>query len=467
MLNIAEALEKFKHLTDALDQELDSFLAPYQAVLPDARLRSSLRLLLPGMLAAGSPHLAKAAAHAPHWAGSTWALTKQFYTLLHSPQFSHRDWLRALYAQTVVQVNELPPGQRLLVAVDPMNLEKAYARKIEGVCKVLKKTPPGLTPGTPPPHQNKGRLTWGYPSITALALNTAQPALLYQRLFSYVTADFDSQPKEWMLLMRHLRSWWPQRQITLVADAEADDQKLWQEALAQDLELIARAPGKRLIEVYHPQRHAWQEKELQAYIQTLPGRTKGMHVFTHAGRSLPVRVTLDWFRFRLPDHSLQGWVVVARTEPLRAADKEGFWLAEMPLVLVVINRPVACGRRAWQVYRDWAQRGKIEPYYRFQQEDGLDIERILQHQLERFRRLLLVVLLAACFVIHLEHAWSPVLIQWIRAIASSTVGLALDRHGHYLLLWGLRYLLAGTALLELLRSRPPPVRYLPAGSRGR
>lgn len=461
MLNIPEALKKFKRLTDALDQEIGSFLAPYQAVLPDARLRSSLQFLFSGMLAAGSPHLTKAAAHAPHWEGRPWALTKQFYTLLHSTQFSHRDWLRVLYAQAATQVNQLPPGHRLLVAVDPMNLEKAYARKIEGVSKVLKKTPPGLAPGAPPAQQNKGRLTWGYPSITALALNTAQPAVLYQRLFSYVTADFDSQPKEWMLLMRHLRSRWPQRKITLVADAEADDQKLWQEALANDLELIARAPGKRIIAVYHPQRHAWQEKELQAYIQTLPGRTKGMHVFTHAGRSLPVRVTLDWFRFRLPDHSLQGWVVVARTAPLRAADKEGFWLAETPLVLVVINRPVTRGQQAWQVYRDWAQRGKIEPYYRFQQEDGLDVERILQHKLERFRRELLVILMAACFIIHLEHWWSPVLIQWIRAVGSSTVGTAMDRHGRYLLLGGLQRILDGAALLELLRIRPPPVRYLP------
>ena len=42
MLNIAEALEKFNHLTTALDQEIDVFLAPYQAVLPDARLGGNL-----------------------------------------------------------------------------------------------------------------------------------------------------------------------------------------------------------------------------------------------------------------------------------------------------------------------------------------------------------------------------------------------------------------------------------------
>jgi hypothetical protein len=294
-----------------------------------------------------------------------------------------------------------------------------------------------------------------------LALNTAQPALLYHRLFSYVTADFDSQPREWMLTMRHLRQLLPGRKITLVADAEADDQKLWQEAVANDLELITRATSKRIIEVYRPRQRDWQEKELQAWIPSLPGRAKGVHAFTHAGRTLPVRVTLDWFRFRLPDRSLQGWVVVARTEPIGQPNLEGFWLAETPLVLVVINRPVRRAHDAWQVYREWAQRGKIEPFYRFQQEDGLDVEVILQHQLEQFRRMLLVILMADCFVLQLEHGWSPVLIQWIRAVGSSVVGTAMDRQGRYLLLWGRQRLLDGTALLEWIRIRPPPVRYLP------
>jgi len=467
MLNITEALEKFNHLTTALDQEIDVFLAPYQAALPDARLRQTLRFLLPGMLAARSPHLSKAAAHAPHWKGSTWALTKQFYTLLHSTQFTHHNWLHVLYAQAVAQVNQLAPGHRLLVAVDPLNLEKAYARKIEGISKVLKKTPPGLPLHSKPTRKNEGRLTWGYPCIAAVALNTAQPALLYHRLFSYVTADFDSQPKEWLLTMRHLRQLLPGRKITIVSDAEGDDQKLWAEAVALDLEWITRASSKRLIEVYRPRQAAWQAQELQSWIQTLPGRAKGIHTFTHAGRTIPVRVTLDWFRFRLPDRSVPGWVVVARTTPIGPHPPEDFWLLEKPLVLAVINRPVRRGHDAWQVYRDWAQRGKIEPVYRFQQEDGLDVEVILQHKLERFRRMVLLILLAACFVIQLEHWWAPVLIQWIRAVGSSVVGTAMDRQGRYLLLWGLQRILDGAALLELIRIRPPPVRYLPPCGGGR
>lgn len=99
------------------------------------------------------------------------------------------------------------------------------------------------------------------------------------------------------------------------------------------------------------------------------------------------------------------------------------------------------------------------------QEDGLDSEIILLHRLERFRRLFLVLLMAIFFVIELEQLWAPVLLQWIRAAGSSTVGLAMDRGGHYLLLWGLQRLLDGRALLELLCIRPPPTRYLPRSYR--
>jgi hypothetical protein len=461
MLSITEALEKFNQLTNALRQAIAVYLDPYTSVLPDVRHRRTLRQLVLGMLAAQSPHLSKAAAHAPADGHSEWARSKRFYTLMHSDRFSHQDWLQVFYQQAVEQVNQLAPNRRLLVAIDPMNLEKAYARKIEGVCQVLKKTPPGWPPNSKPQRKNKGRLTWGYPSIAALTLNTPQPALLHHRLFSYVTDDFISQPWEWIVTMRHLRWLLPERKITIVADAEADDQKLWQEAQANDLELIVRATSRRNIAVYRPRQRCWQEKELQSWSESLPGRAKGIHTFTHAGRTIPVRVTLDWFRFRLPDGSLEAWAVVAYTEPIGQQPAEDFWLLSTTLVLVSINRPVRRGRDAWKVYRDWAQRGKIEPFYRFLQEDGLDCELILLHQLERFRRLLLVILMAVFFVIELEQLWSPVLIQWIRSVVSSVVGTAMDRGGRYLLLRGLQRILDTAALLELIRIRSPPVRYLP------
>lgn len=460
MTNIAEALEKFKQLTDALRKQIHQFLEPFAAVLPDQRHRATLRLLVPSMLAGRSPQLSKAAAHAPDQPASPWALTKRFYTLLHTEQFSHQAWLAVLYSQAQQQVNALPQNGRLLVATDPMNLEKAYARKTEGICQVLKKTPPGQAPQQKRQRKSRGRITWGYPSMFTLALNTPQPALLHQRLFSYVTDDFISQPWEWIETMRHLRQLLPQRKVCMIADSEADDQKLWLEAQQNQLEFVVRATKKRNVAVWNRRKRRWQVQDLLSRAKGCPGRGRLVKAFTHAGRSVPIRVTLDWFRFRLPDGSWEGWAVVAQTEVIGPERPQDMWLPPRYIVLVT-NRPVRKIKQAQQVYRDWSQRGQIELFYRFLQEDALDLEKILLHKLEQFRRMLLVVVMAAFFVLELEQVWSPVLLQWIRSLVSSVVGTAMDRRGHYLLLRGLQQVLAGQALLEHIRIRPPPIGYLP------
>ena len=51
----------------------------------------------------------------------------------------------------------------LVVAIDPVQFEELYARRVEGISKVRKSTPPNL--------RWQVRLTWGYPAITAKAVN--------------------------------------------------------------------------------------------------------------------------------------------------------------------------------------------------------------------------------------------------------------------------------------------------------
>ena len=463
MLSIAEALEKFNRLTDALREELARFLYPFAAVLPDARHRQALQRLAPALLASRKPHLSAAGARGVEASTSAWALSKRFATLLHTPRFSHHAWLNALYAQAVEQVATLPSSRRLLVAVDPLNLEKAYARKIEGICQVHKSTPPGSPPRHSRRRKEEGRITWGYPSIFAMGLNTARPALLHHRLFSYATDDFVSQPWEWMQTMRQLRQRLPDRRLCLVTDAEADDQKLWHEAQANELELVARATKVRNVVVWEPRRRRWRAQELQEWARSHPGPAHFAKAFTHAGRTVPVRVHLNWARFRLPEDSFEAWIVTAHTEVIGRERPPDLWLPPPHIVLVVVGRPVHSARQAWQAYQDWAQRGQIELFYRFLQEDGLDVEKILLHKLERFRRLLLLIVMLAFFVFHLEHWWSPVLIQWLRSLESSIAGKSMDRHGHYLLLRGVQRALDARTLLESIQIRPPPTRYLPPG----
>lgn len=466
MLSIPEALQRLKCLTAALRAQLDAFLAPFAAALPDVRYRRSLRLLVEAVLAAGSLHPITAAAYVSHPSASPWAVGKRFLRLLHTPRFSHHRWLEVFYALAASEVAALPLGQRLIVALDPMNLEKPYARKMEGLCRVHKETPPGSLLPKEARRKGKGRLrprariTWGYPTIFALALNSRYPVLLHHRLFSYQSRDFQSQPWEWIEGMHRVRRIAGRRRVCLVADAEADDQKLWQEAATNRLELIARATKERLIEVYLPRRRAWKSAKLQALAERLRGRATCAALFTHAGRTIPVRVTLNWFRFRLPDRSWEGWAVVARTCPQENPPQD-FWLPP-PLLVLITQRPVRSLRHAWSVYRDWAQRGRIEPFYRFLQEDGLDVEAILLRCLEPFRRMLLIALMAAIFLFQLPGSWSPAVIRWIRRLASAVVGTAMDRQGPYLLLRGLQRLLAAVALLETVCIRPPPLRYLPA-----
>ncbi len=70
---------------------------------------------------------------------------------------------------------EQPPY--LVVAVDPVNFEKPYTRKLPGVSIVYKRTPP--------PLRGKKRLTRGYPAITPTVVNTRVPATTYAHWFSY------------------------------------------------------------------------------------------------------------------------------------------------------------------------------------------------------------------------------------------------------------------------------------------
>jgi hypothetical protein len=56
-------------------------------------------------------------------------------------------------------------------------------------------------------------------------------------------------------------------------------------------------------------------------------------------------------------------------------------------------------------YEEWRLRGRIEHGYRFCQEAGLDVEDMRVRTLERMRRLFMLVLLAAQFVMHLTQKW--------------------------------------------------------------
>ncbi len=425
---LVDRVELFKARSGQMLRELQAYLDPYVAALPDARLGASLRECVPGLLAASRPHLTKAAAQAPDQSTSPWARTKRFYRLMGTPSFSHETWLDPLYADARA-VAQTASG-RVVVALDSVNLENPYARRLEGISQVQKSTPPGCLTG-----RSRKRITYGYPAIVAQVVNREQPAIPYVRLFSYKTQDFTSENRELMCAMRTIRTVLRDMPVCIVADAGLDDQKLFRYAAEVGLEFIIRASSKRWVDVYNPRLKCWERELLKDLVDTAPRAHRFETAFTHAGRTTVVRVTLDWMQIRLPD----------REQPLWALISEGGPSSE-PLLLIT-NRPTRSLSEAMHVYQDWRRRPTIEHLYRFIQEDGLDVEKIQLHALERRRRAFILVLVAALFALRMPQLWSPAVLSWLRQLGSGIAGTAMDRGGAYLLRIGLQAVLIAQAVL--------------------
>ncbi len=434
MPSIDEVLDSFKQATLPLLKDLKEFLSPFAAVLPDRRYGHSLLQFVPGMLAARSPQVSQAAAHAPERGASSWSQAKCIYRLLDTPTFSHRAWHKQLYgdARRVVQAAQV---KRVLVALDPVNFEEPYAHKLEHLSKVWKSTPPGsLT-------DRRQRVTHGYPAVLAYTVNLPQPTIPYARWFSYTSPEFVSENIELRRAVRTVRTVLAGQTLCFIADAGLDDQKFFEYCDDQHVEFIIRAANDRWVEVFNERLNRWEREHLKDLVDCVPGCLGFVTSFTHAGKVVRARVILDWLKIRLAETQQTLWVVVAQTE--------GF---SDPLVLFT-NRSVATALEAQQVYRDWRYRPTIEHLYRFIQEDGLDVEEIQVQTLERQRRSFVLVLVAALFVLRVPGLWRPETVAFLRVLGSSTAGTALDRHGPYEVFLGLHRLLSTLSLLSCLARR--------------
>ena len=434
MPSIDEVLNSFKQAALPLLDDLKAFLTPFATVLPDRRYGQSLLQFVPGMLAARSPQVSQAAAHAPEREASSWSLAKCIYRLLDTPTFSYRAWQKQLYADAR-QVAQAARVQRVLVALDPVNFEEPYGRKLEHLSKVWKSTPPGsLT-------DRRQRVTHGYPAVLAYTVNLPQPTIPYARWFSYTSPEFISENMELRRAVRTVRTVLAGQGLCFIADAGLDDQKFFEYCGAQQVEFIIRAANDRWVEVFNERLHRWEREHLKDLVDTVPGCLGFVTSFTHAGKVVQARVTLDWLKIRIPETQQILWVVVAQTDCFPD-----------PLVLFA-NRPISSALEAQQVYRDWRYRPTIEHLYRFIQEDGLDVEEIQVQTLERQRRTFVLVLAAALFVLRVPGIWHPETVAFLRALGSSTANTDMDRQGPYEILIGLHRVLSTLSLLACLARR--------------
>ncbi len=414
---------------------IQTHIQPMTERLPDKRLKRVVEGMVLGVLGGETPVITEIGRQNSKDEGESWAAAKRMYRFLENKQVNTLQLYEGLY-QVGCRAVEREKPEYLVVAVDPVNFEKPYVKNIEGISTVHKSTPPDLS--------GHARLAHGYPAITAAVVNTQVPAISYANWFSY-EIDFVSQNKEIEQAFTTTCRLYPSYKVRFVGDAGLDDQKMFAQIERLEQEFVFRASHlERIVEVYNDRLDRWETEILQDLTDTILYQATFEVLSKHAGRTRLDTVRFGWFQIRLPDHHAQTlWVVVAENPHFKN-----------PLVLIT-NVPLETLPVLQQVYNDWRLRGRIEHGYRFDQEQGLDVEDMRVRTLDRMRRLFAIVLLSAQLVFVIDCHWPPEAVLWLRQLGGK-LGLASDRDGPYWLLHGISAVILTAMTLSFSFLHPFP-----------
>ena len=357
---------------------IQSHTAPLMEMLPDSRMQKVLENMLLGILGGQTPVITGMARQSGKAEGETWAVAKSIYRLLGNKRLQTKVMYQGLY-QVGQEVVESENPDCLVVAVDPVNFEKPYTEALEGVSVVHKATPPDLA--------GHARLARGYPAITATIVNTKVPVTSYANWFSYQTADFVSQNKEVEQAFETTCRLYLGRNIYFVGDSGLDDQKMFAQVVKLGQKFTFRVSHlERIVEVYNDRLNRWETEKLQDLVEGVPYQVTFQVLFKHAGETRFDTVHFGWFMVRIPGTQEPLWILVADDETLNRQ------------LVLITNIPLTSVAAMQQVYNDWRLRTRIEHGYRFNQEQGLDVEDMRVQTVDRMRRLFAVVLMAAQIV---------------------------------------------------------------------
>ena len=207
--------------------------------------------------------------------------------------------------------------------------------------------------------------------------------------------------------------------------------------------VIVASHLERLVEVYNDRLDRWETEHLQDLVDSVPWITSYQAVFHHAGKTHLATIQAGWFLIRLPVTHQPLSVLVAHND------------LENRNAVLITNVPIRSQANAIQIYSDWRLRGKIEHGYRFDQEQGLDVEDLRVQTLERMRRLFALVLAAAQLVFHLIRHWPTKAVYWLRKLGGK-LGLKTDRDGPYIVLRGISAVFLTAATLSFVALSPFP-----------
>jgi hypothetical protein len=421
---------------------IQSHTAPLLEMLPDKRMKKVLENMLLGILGGQTPVITGMARQNGKTEGETWAVAKSMYRLLGNKHLETEVMYQGLY-EIGQQVVACENPNYLVVAVDPVNFEKPYTKALEGVSVVHKATPPDLT--------GHARLARGYPAITATIVNTQVPVTSYANWFSYQTADFISQNKEVEQAFETTDRLYSGRNICFVGDSGLDDQKMFAQVGKLRQKFTFRVSHlERIVEVYNDRLDRWETEKLQDLVESVPYQVTFQVLFKHAGETRLDTVHFGWFMVRIPNTQEPLWILVADDETLNRQ------------LVLITNIPLTSVSAVQQVYNDWRLRSRIEHGYRFDQEQGLDVEDMRVQTVERMRRLFAVVLIAAQIVFVVSEQWPPRAVLWLRQLGGK-LGIPTDRDGPYWLLQGLSAVIVTCMTLSFSFLHPFPFQEFTCG----
>jgi hypothetical protein len=410
-------------------------IGPLLRLMPDKRMRCVAEEIIMGILGGQTPVITEMARQSSKDEGETWAAAKRIYRWMENKRIKSLQLFASLYL-IGQQVVALEKPAYLVAAVDPVNFEKPYAKAIEGVSVVYKATPPAL--------DGLARLTHGYPAITATIVNTKVPVISYANWFSYKTEDFISQNKEIQQAFEQTCRLYPGYKMRFVGDSGLDDQKMFAQVAELEQEFVFRVCHlERIVEVYNERLHRWETEVLGDLVDCVLYQATFQVLFTHAGQNRLDTIQFGWFKVRIPGTMRDLWVLVADDQTLK---RQLVLITNVPLVNISVVQ---------EVYDDWRLRTRIEHGYRFDQEQGLDVEDMRVHTVERMRRLFAMILLAAQIVFVISVQWPPKAVLWVRQLGGK-LGNPTDRDGPYWLLQGLASVITTCMTLSFAFLHPFP-----------
>jgi len=302
-------------------------------------------------------------------AGSADASVKGISRFLSNARFDWQTLLEPLYGKARTRFLS---DDKVLGLIDLTPVEKPYAHRMEGLCRVMK--------------NDRSGTTRGYEMVTILLRRGEKTGLGYNRLFSH-EAEAMSQNQEIDQAMSLLRRRLPNGlKIIWVWDRGFDDRKNYQRVTGWRDDFVGRVYHNRLVKVGGRWRY------LLSWGRRLSVQSEFRVKLSFGGRQRRVRIGLSWGKFEFEGKRL--WLIRAQLLWIEGMAVDQIEDRDWWLVSSIPIRSKHAAQTIWGYYR---KRWEIESFFKLLKE-GLELEGFQVLKLEAIRRLTALVIIAALFI---------------------------------------------------------------------